>query len=517
MPKVFISSTSRDLADYRQAAIDTCIKLGLVPIAMEHFPAMGVGATEGSKRELDKADVYVGIFAHRYGYIEDKDDGRSVTEIEFHYAGERGLDRLCFVVDPAHPWPTDAIDHENNPLLRKFKDQVNRLIRAQFTTVDNFASHLMFALISWKEQNRVTTPPVSTDTASHVAIAPPRPSLLIGREEDQRRLKLRFGIAQDGSIEQKRDVTIVHGWPGVGKTALVTALAYDPEVTGTNGKYPDGVLWANLGEDVDPMSELATWARALGIPISASTLEEMMARLRASLQNKRMLLIVDDGWRVGDVAAFRVAGPMCTTVITTRLLSVGQHMATRPEDLYRLGVLNTEQGLELLQQLAPSVLKTFPDRCAVLVEDLEGLPLALRVAGRVLESEAINYGLAGVVQLIDELRASGSALKHVAPDDRFDPKTGTTPTVNLLLQQSTNYLRRQSELAFDCYALLGAFAPKPATFDREAMQFVWEVDDPMPIIRLLVDIGLLEPIPSQGRFWMHALLVQHAKSLLSEE
>jgi hypothetical protein len=82
-PGYFSVATGRDLADYRQTALDTCLKLGLFPIVMEHFEAMVVGATEGSKLKLETADVYVGSFAHRYSYIENQSDGRSVTEIEF--------------------------------------------------------------------------------------------------------------------------------------------------------------------------------------------------------------------------------------------------------------------------------------------------------------------------------------------------------------------------------------------------------------------------------------------------
>ncbi|MDX2137030.1 MAG: DUF4062 domain-containing protein, partial [Chloroflexota bacterium] len=79
MKTVFISSTSRDLADYRAAAVEICLRMGYTPIAMEYFSAMPVGATAGSLHKLDTADLYVGIFAHRYGYIEDEADGRSVT------------------------------------------------------------------------------------------------------------------------------------------------------------------------------------------------------------------------------------------------------------------------------------------------------------------------------------------------------------------------------------------------------------------------------------------------------
>lgn len=72
------------------------------------------------------------------------------------------------------------------------------------------------------------------------------------------------------------------------------------------------------------------------------------------------------------------------------------------------------------------------------------------------------------------------------------------------------------EVTLDRFAHLGAFAPKPATFDAEAMKAVWLADDPKPTIRTLVDRGLLEP-SSQGRFWMHAILVKHAQSFLIDE
>jgi hypothetical protein len=42
---------------------------------------------------------------------------------------------------------------------------------------------------------------------------------------------------------------------------------------------------------------------------------------------------------------------------------------------------------------------------------------------------------------------------------------------------------------------------------------MWEVDDPKPIARELRNRGLLEPVGE--RFQMHALLVLHAKTLLT--
>jgi hypothetical protein len=67
---VFISSTSQDLREYREAATEICNRLGFAPLAMEFFEAMTLGATEGSKRKLEEAELYIGIFAH-HGYVEE--------------------------------------------------------------------------------------------------------------------------------------------------------------------------------------------------------------------------------------------------------------------------------------------------------------------------------------------------------------------------------------------------------------------------------------------------------------
>ncbi|MEZ4669808.1 MAG: tetratricopeptide repeat protein [Anaerolineae bacterium] len=146
MKTVFISSTSKDLEEYRKAAVEVCVRLGFFPIAMEYFSAMPHGATEGSKSKVDKSDLYVGIFAHRYGYIEKGNRGKSVTEVEFDHAGKRGLDRLCFVVDSKHPWPPEYTDHKNYDKLNAFKKKIDKLIRASFTDVNDFRTKLMQAL-----------------------------------------------------------------------------------------------------------------------------------------------------------------------------------------------------------------------------------------------------------------------------------------------------------------------------------------------------------------------------------
>lgn len=220
---------------------------------------------------------------------------------------------------------------------------------------------------------------------------------------------------------------------------------------------------------------------------------------------------MDDVWQAEHVVPFNVGGSGCALLVTTRLPEVARTIAPTPDDVYVLGVLSEADALELLRTLAPTVVAGNEATSRDLVNDLEGLPLAIQVAGRLLHAEA-SYGF-GVEQLLADIREGARLIASQAPADRAQVANETTPTVAALLKKSTDLLDVHT---LECFAYLGAFAPKPATFDIEAMRAVWDVDDPRPIIRTLVDRGLLEPT-GQNRFWMHAILVMHAQSFLTEE
>ena len=342
--------------------------------------------------------------------------------------------------------------------------------------------------------------------------APPFPALVIGREEALRDLKVRLGITPRGQTSTPVQVlTAVRGWPGVGKTTIAAMLAHDPDIAKA---FPDGILWVSLGPTPDLFSKLADWGRALGTqdPFRAKTLEEASAQLSALLRDKRRLLIVDDVFEPEHAMPFKVGGRGCAALITTRENRVAQTLAPTPNDIYRLPVLSDVKALELLRVLAPTVVVQYPQSSLELVRELEGLPLAIQVAGHLLNVEA-SYGF-GVTDLLAELREGSKLLEAIAPADRVDLVYETTPTVAALLKKSTE---RLDKLTRKCFARLGPFAPKPATFDLAAMKSVWKVEDPKPIVCKLVDRGLLEFVPEMGRYQMHALLVMHAKTLLKKE
>ena len=146
-------------------------------------------------------------------------------------------------------------------------------------------------------------------------MAPPRPAHdLVGRTE------LLDALRRDVVAGHDSTLFALKGIPGVGKTALAIALAHDPRVGGT---FVGGVLWAGLGPTPDIMTLLANWGAALGIPAEqlakAASPQARAQIVHLAIGLRRMLLIVDDAWSTEAALTFRLGGPNCVHVLTTRI------------------------------------------------------------------------------------------------------------------------------------------------------------------------------------------------------
>ena len=321
MANVFINSTGKDLREYRQAANDVCLRLGLLPIAMEFFEAMEKGATEGSKSKLNSAHVYVWIFAHRYGYIEDGHD-KSVTEIEFDYAGEKKLQRLCFLLDPKHPWPQDAVDHENYKRLETFKARINKLIRAQFTDVNSFKLALMQALVEWKKQAGIKDKTDQRDVPGGLPeifhIPHQRNPNFTGREELLGRLRKALNGEKAAALTQAAQA--IHGLGGVGKTQLALEYAY---------RYASAysLIWWLRSERPESLN---AGFEALGKRLGAVPEEgraeqsEVVEAVRTELEQRTgWLLVFDNARRPDEIRPYLPRGSAGHVIVTSRYSAWG--------------------------------------------------------------------------------------------------------------------------------------------------------------------------------------------------
>jgi DNA-binding SARP family transcriptional activator len=337
---------------------------------------------------------------------------------------------------------------------------------------------------------------VNRDDLPTAGIMPPPPRLVVGREGVLNDLKAR--LTTTGSV------IIVQGWPGVGKSTMLAALTHDPAV---ETLFPDGVLWTSLGATPNLLAELSLWAGSLGIKSDErdTTLESIATQIRSALRHRHMLIVVDDVWSAAQGTLFQLGGANSAFVASTRQNDIASALAPTPNDIYKLPVMNEANSLELLKELAPEVVEKHPNLALALVRDLEGLPLALQVAGRLLHYE--NQIGWGIEDLLSELREGTKLLAAHPPSDVAYQQA--SPTIAALLRKSTDLLSVEMRARF---IYLGMFAPKPATYDLPAIAVAWGERDPRPGIRVLIDRGLLEPA-SAGRFQMHALLVLHARTL----
>lgn len=394
-----------------------------------------------------------------------------------------------------------AANGQRADALRQYKQCIEMLDR-EFASTPTGETIKLYETI---QADRLSTRQYAASRSGELlSILPPLPALVVGREESLSEIKQRL------SAPGSRPVTVIQGWPGVGKSTITALLAHDPEIASL---FPDGVLWVSLGEGPDVASEISAWADVLKLsePGGVRKIEDISAQITAALRDRRVLLIVDDVWQPDHALPFAVGGQQCALIMTSRLNDVALALAPTPGDIYRLPVLREDAALDLLARLVPDIVAAYPAEVRELVRDLEGLPLAIHVAGRLLHSEA-HMGWS-IRDLLVELRIGSTLLEAQAPSTMLGPRGDTSPTVAALLKRSTDSLDEETRRRF---AFLGLFVPKPATFHLDAMAVAWDVPDAKPTARVLVNRGLLEPV-SGGRFQMHALLVWHARSLLKQE
>src|SRR5262245_10913578 len=98
MPRIYLSSTFKDLQPHRDAVYRQLQRMAHQVTAMEDYVARDDRPVDRCVADVAASDLYVGLFAWRYGFIPKRQNPNSlsVTELEYREAKQRDKPRLVF-------------------------------------------------------------------------------------------------------------------------------------------------------------------------------------------------------------------------------------------------------------------------------------------------------------------------------------------------------------------------------------------------------------------------------------
>lgn len=191
-----------------------------------------------------------------------------------------------------------------------------------------------------------------------------------------------------GAVPVTVVTAVIHGMGGLGKTVLARAACDDPLL---RDAFPDGILWATVGQN--PRSDgshpriqeiQSNWITILGGNSSAASNETRgKVELQRLLEDRAMLLVLDDVWDRQDIEFLLIKTQRCRILITTRDRTIVEQAAVLPLD-----VMSLEESRELLRTSSHGKIQDGALADAI-AEHLGYLPLALDIVARLLAEQIL--------------------------------------------------------------------------------------------------------------------------------
>jgi glucose-1-phosphate thymidylyltransferase len=150
--RVFLSSTARDLPDFRQAAYTAIERLtGFHCVRMEDFTSQTQQPLRCLRELLPTCDLFIGLIGVCHGSCPPK-SRRSFTEHEYATAKKLGLPCLMFMLPEDFKLEATIVRGDKNWSRQKaFRRRVNKdVIRAEFSTPDQLAFQVVAAIRNWE-------------------------------------------------------------------------------------------------------------------------------------------------------------------------------------------------------------------------------------------------------------------------------------------------------------------------------------------------------------------------------
>jgi Domain of unknown function (DUF4062) len=288
--KVMISSTANDLPEHRDLVKDACLRQGMFPVMMEHMAAVDANAIDESLRIVNEAEIYLGIFAYRYGYIPKGYD-ISITEMEYKRAVERGMPRLIFLMDEEHDVKLADVERGDGAIkLDALKERLKaELVVNFFKSPAELQAQVIDSLSKLRQPNLTAFHYISEiPNPLEPYIAHPYTLLqtnLIGRQAELNMLT-DWVTKPSSSLYQARILSIV-AIGGMGKSALT--WKWFNEIAPQEMKPLAGRLWWSFYESDATFENFVIRALAY---VSGQTREEIR-KLPTTEREEQLLYILD--------------------------------------------------------------------------------------------------------------------------------------------------------------------------------------------------------------------------------
>lgn len=426
--KVFISSTYKDLIEYRAASIRAVEGTNYQASKMEVFGARPDEPLDACLKEVEESELFIGIYALRYGFIPEGAEV-SITEMEYLHAKKLGKPIYCFLLDEENqPWLKKWIEGEpGKAKLENFKKRIQKVhVCDYFTTPDDLRAKVSNALSHYVANHH------ETDSQSPIYQSPkptgntlPQQPYFFGRVEELAK------IAEALSPESLNFCILIDGPGGIGKTALAIKAAHDA---------PDEVflrkifITAKVRElNADGEEKLTDFTRPtylamldeLGKELGEDGLEklppdERANALRMALAGKKTLIVFDNLETLPKEERARLIQFISRMPRGNKAIITSRRSAEIQALPIRLDRLSYDEAMELVNQLAKTnhlLARASQKEREDLYEITQGNPLFIRwIAGQLGRAGSQCRTIAEACAFIDKAPKGNDPLEYIFGD-----------------------------------------------------------------------------------------------------